>query len=325
MQKIKVAIVGVTGLVGQNVLEVIKEERLMDKVELELFSSEKSAGKRILFCGNEYKIKRLAEASALEKFDYAIFTAGAEVSKKWAKKFAKAGTVVIDNTSYFRKLKNIPLVVPEINKAKINKCDKIIANPNCSTIQLVVVLEKLLKLSEIDKVIVSTYQSVSGAGRRALADLMQGKNQVFEYGINDNIVACIGDIEKDGFSKEEKKLMFETNKILEKNIKIHATCVRVPISVCHGESVYVKFKNNICINDIYKALNAEYLCFFKSGLIYPTNVTKSNKTYIFRLRKVSKNEIAFFVLADNLRRGAAYNAVKILQHLIFQYLIHNNL
>ena len=317
MKKIKLAIVGVTGLVGQTIIDVLKEEGMMGLVELHLFASNKSAGKRILFMDNEYEIKKLDDAVLKENFDYAIFSAGSLVSKIWVKKFASRGTVVIDNTSFFRKKNDIPLIVPEINQFRINKTHKIISNPNCSTIQLALVLDRLRNLSRIKQVVVSTYQSVSGAGRRAVSDLANHTKNVFEKGINNNVVAGIGKQDKNGFFEEEQKLMFETNKILEDDsIQIHATAVRVPISHCHAESVYVRFENGVDKKRFFKALCCDYIVTSKNEIFYPTEVFKSNKTYVCRVRKVSRKEYLFFVIADNLRRGAAYNAVEILKYLI---------
>ena len=194
---------------------------------------------------------------------------------------------------------------------------KIISNPNCSTIQLALVLDRLRNLSRIKHVVVSTYQSVSGAGRRAVADLANYSKNVFEKGINNNVIAGIGKCDKQGFFEEEQKLMFETNKILEDDsIKIFATAVRVPITNCHGESVYVKFENSVDKKRFFKALGCDYIVVSKNDLFYQTEVFKSNKTYVCRVRRVSRNEFLFFVIADNLRRGASYNAVQILKKLI---------
>lgn len=317
MKKIKLAIVGVTGLVGQTLIEVLKEESLLEYIDLVLFASKRSSGKRMIVQGQEYKIFELTDDFEKMKIDYAIFSAGAQVSKCWVEKFTGAGVVVIDNTSAFRLNKNIPLIVPEINDIKDYQDCKLIANPNCSTIQLVLVLDRLRRLSKIDRVDVSTYQSVSGAGRRALFDLANGTTNVFDNGIKNNIIPYIGEIDKSGFCTEEQKIMKETGKILnDKKMQIVATAVRVPISNCHCESVVVKFNYKVKIRDIYKALKCDYLEAVKEKMYFPKDVKGQNKTFVCRIRQVSKCEIAMFIVADNLRRGAAYNAVGILKQLM---------
>ena len=317
MKKIKLAIVGATGLVGKTVLDILKEQNLLFEIEIVLFASKTSAGKRMLVAGNEYKIFEPNEDFENMEIDYAIFSAGGSVSKEWVRRFCDAGVVVIDNTSVFRMNQCVPLIVPEINISEIKSYDKLIANPNCSTIQLAVVLDKLRKINDIEQVVVSTYQSVSGAGRRALNDLINSSKNYFKSGIKNNIIAGIGDFDKKGFCAEETKLMTETGKILkDKKMRVCATAVRVPISVCHGESVYIKCKNNIKLTDVFKVLKCDYIEVLNGGVCLPTEVKGSNKTFVCRVRKVSKNEIAMFIIADNLRRGAAYNAVEILKYLI---------
>lgn len=317
MKKIKLAIVGATGLVGKTIIDILKEENLIFEIELVLFASRRSVGKRMMICGRDYKIFELNEDFDKMGIDYAIFSAGGDVSKCWAKRFTDAGVVVIDNTSVFRMNKKIPLVVPEINISAARHSDKLISNPNCSTIQLVLVLDRLRKISQINQVVVSTYQSVSGAGRRALADLNNQTNHYFINGIKNNIIASIGDVDKSGFCSEEVKLMTETGKILnDKDMRICATAVRVPTSHCHGESVYIKFQDAINLRKIQKALKCDYIEVLNREVGLPTMVKGSNKTYVCRVRKVSKNEILLFVIADNLRRGAAYNAVEIFKYLI---------
>ena len=310
----KLALVGASGLVGQTVLKVLKEEGLIEKFELFLISSNRSAGKILVFNDKHYILHELCDDILKEKFDYAIFVLNEDVSKVWAKQFAKNGTTVIDNSSVFRMNKNVPLVVPEINFNIIKKSDKIIANPNCSTIQLVLVLDKLKGLADFETVVVSSYQSVSGAGKEALLDLETGSNNVFDIEIKDNFIAQIGKISENKFCSEENKIMLESQKILNKKFNISATTVRVPIKFCHGESVYVKFSKKVDIEDIKKALDCENIV-VSEDIFYPTDCENTNETYVFRLRKHSDNEILFFVIADNLRRGAAYNAVQILKRV----------
>lgn len=313
MEKIKMALVGASGLVGKEVLKNLQEEGLADKLELTLYA-DKSAGKKISFNGKKYPLLELDEKS-MPTFDIAIFSAGEEVSKIWAPKFASLGAYVIDNSNAFRREKDIPLVVPEINAQEITKNSKIIANPNCSTIQLVLVLERLLKLAKIKKVIVSTYQSVSGAGSEALDDLKNGTKHVLKMGIKDNLVAQIGDFLDSGYCLEEDKLMFESKKILNAKFDICASVVRVPISRCHGESVYIKFNKALNIEEIKSALECDYIKYSDTPF-YPTECAGTNLTYVCRLRAHSPNEIVMFILADNLRRGASYNAVKIAEYII---------
>lgn len=313
--KNKIAIIGATGLVGNTILKVLLEENLFWGYDISLFVSSRSAGKEFLFEGRRFRLLELDENALSQKFDFVFFSAGSKVSLLWAKKFADRGAVVIDNTSAFRKEKTIPLVVPEINFENISNHTKLISNPNCSTIQLAVVMHKLMLLGEIEKVVVSTYQSVSGAGRRAFLDLKNNAKNVFKCGINDEIIAKIGEIQENDYAEEENKIMFELSKILGKTIDVSATAVRVPTSVGHAESVYVKFKNDVSVIDALAVLDCEHIKVF-NDVVYLKDVRETNFTYVCRLRQKNKNELEFFVMADNLRRGAAYNAVKIVKDLI---------
>ena len=216
----KLALVGASGLVGQTVLKVLKEEGLIEKFELFLISSNRSAGKILVFDDKHYILHELCDDVLKEKFDYAIFVLNEDVSNVWVKKFAKNGTTIIDNSSVFRMNKNVPLIVPEINFNIIKKSDKIIANPNCSTIQLVLVLDRLKKLADFESVVVSSYQSVSGAGKEALLDLETGSNNVFDMGIKDNFIAQIGKCAENKFCSEENKIMLESQKILKDKFNI---------------------------------------------------------------------------------------------------------
>ena len=313
---INLAIIGATGLVGQEVIEVLDEEGLLYDLNLTLFASEKNSGKRYFFKGNEFNILELSEKNLTSNFDVAIFSSGTDVSFAWVERFAAAGTCVIDNSSAFRQHNNVPLVVPEINFDDVKKNYKIISNPNCSTTQLAIVLNKLRRVCEIEQIVVSTYQSVSGAGKSALFDLKNDTNNFYKMGIKNNIIPYISEFDENGNCEEENKIMFELNKILKSQIKICATTVRVPIERCHGESVYVKFKNNVKIEQIKNELKCEYIAVKNDKDVYPSNCTNTNLTYVCRLRQISDNEIMFFVLADNLRRGAAFNAVLILKKLL---------
>lgn len=314
MKNKKLAIVGASGLVGQTILKVLFEENMFD-CEIKLFVSKRSAGKEIIFCNRKFKYIELDEMALNENFDIVFFSAGGEVSLKWAKKFADSGSVVIDNTNAFRRELGVPLVVPEINFDTIKKDTKLISNPNCSTIELAVVLDKLLGLGEIEKVVVSTYQAVSGAGRLALLDLQKNAKNVFKYGINDEIIAKIGEIQENGYSLEENKIMFELGKILNVPLNVSATAVRVPTSICHGESVYVKFKNKVSVLRAKSLLNCKYIK-VTDEIVSLKQVRNTNLTFVCRLRQLQEMELEFFVIADNLRRGAGYNAVKIAKKIL---------
>ena len=315
MDRFKVAIVGATGLVGKTLIKVLKEEGLFDVCEIDLYASDKNYGKVIFYYGREFRIFRLTEKSVDRCYDVVFFCANEEVSKQWVSKFSEKGSFVIDNTNAFRKNEEVPLVVPEINFKKITKKSKIISNPNCSTIELAVVLNSFLSVSKINKVVVCTYQSVSGAGAKAVADLDDGGKRVFPNGIKNNVVAQIGAMDEFGNCSEENKIMFETNKILETSIDVVATTVRVPVKNCHTECVYVEFENEIILDDLKQSLKKDYLVFDENEVFVPTEVVDSNKTFVFRLRQIDKKRVCFVVLADNLRRGAAYNAVEIFKQL----------
>ncbi len=316
--KKKIAIVGATGLVGNTILKVLYEENLFFGYDITLYVSSRSAGKEFLFNGRVFRLLKLDELALKQKFDLVFFSAGSEVSLIWAKRFAETGAVVIDNTNAFRGEETIPLVVPEINFDKITKQTKLISNPNCSTIQLAVVMQKLCLLGEVEKVVVSTYQSVSGAGRKAILDLEKNAKNVFKYGINNEIIAKIGEIKENGCSLEENKIMFELSKILDKKLDVSASAVRVPTTVGHAESVYVKFKNEVNIIDALSVLDCKHIVVCED-VVYLQEIRETNLTYVCRLRQKNKNELEFFVMADNLRRGAAYNAVEIAKNLILKY------
>lgn len=318
MKNVKIAIVGGSGLVGEKIIRILFEERV-NVSEIRLFVSKKSAGKSIILGGKEFRFELLTEKAAEQKFDIVFFSAGDEISKIWAEKFAKHGAYVIDNSNAFRREQNIPLVVPEINGDRILKTTKIIANPNCSTIQLAMVLKSLSKLSQIEKVVVSTYQSVSGAGKEALLDLYNHTNNEIPEMICGNVIEKIGRIEENGFCTEENKIMFEINKILESDYSVCASTVRVPIPFCHTESVYVKFRGNVSVLDAENSLKADKII-IDDILSLPADIADTNLVHVCRIRQFSKDELALFVVADNLRRGAAYNAVLIAKIIINKFL-----
>lgn len=323
MKKLSLAIVGASGLVGQSILEILKEENLLESFDITLFVSDKSAGKSISLNGKNLIYKLLDEKSAKSHFDIALLSAGDDVSKQFAEHFATAGAYVIDNSNAFRRKEDVPLVVPEINASAIKKENKIIANPNCSTIELVIVLEKLKKLSKIEKVVVSTYQAVSGAGHEALSDLENGSRNQISEGIKNNVVAHIGEFSAFGFCTEEDKMMFETNKILNENISLCATTVRVPVPNCHSESVYIKFAYPVLAQMVSDELKCEYINVLSDVVSLPTQCSGTNVTSVCRIRNFSENEVAFFIVADNLRRGASYNAVKIMEYVIDNFIKNN--
>ena len=252
--KYKVAIVGSTGLVGRTVLKILEEKNFTNCTYM-LFSSKKSAGTKLKFLGQNYIIQELTEDSFNTNFDYAIFCAGGSVSEKFAPIATKKGCVVIDNSSVFRMNINVPLVVPEVNPEKIFENNGIIANPNCSTIQAVVALKPLDDKYKIKRIVYSTYQAVSGAGKAGIEDLENGINGMtpkkFPYPIFNNCLPHIDIFMPDGYTKEEYKMINETRKILNRpNLPITATTVRVPVKNCHSESINVEFKNNFNIYDV---------------------------------------------------------------------------
>lgn len=326
--KYKVAIVGSSGLVGRTVLKVLEEKNLSN-VTYTLFSSENSAGKKINFLGEDYIFCKLDENSFNYHFDYAIFCAGGEVSKKYVPLAVSNGCIVIDNSSIFRMDSSVPLIVPEVNSKDISKNNGIIANPNCSTIQAILPLKVLDDLYTIKRIVFSTYQAVSGAGRLGVEDLENksyGKYlKKFTYPIYNNCIPHIDVFMEDGYTKEEHKMINETRKILNKpSLPITATCVRVPVVNCHSESINVELEKDFDLYDIRMALQN-----FPGILVvdnleknqYPI-ATKANgydEVFVGRIRKDPSvdNGLNFWVVADNLRKGAATNAVQILQKLIY--------
>ena len=319
----KLAIVGATGLVGRTVLKVLEEKNLPIS-EYKLFASKNSKGKKINFLNKEYTINELTETSFDENFDYAIFSAGAETSKKYSTIAASKNCIVIDNSSAFRMDKNVPLVVPEVNKCDLLKHKNIIANPNCSTIQAVVALKPLDEKYKIKRIIYSTYQAVSGAGKKGILDLENKETNKFPYQIYNNILPQIDVFLDNGYTKEEEKMINETRKILHKpHLKITATCARVPVLNSHSESINIEFEKDFKLNELIKTLeNAPGVIVqnnFKNQE-YPMaiNATGFDKVFIGRIRRdfSVQNGINIWVVADNIRKGAATNAVQILEELI---------
>lgn len=321
---ISVAIVGATGVVGEMFLKVLEEKKLnIDKYTL--FASSKSKGKIINFMNKEYEVQELTEDSFKdEHFDYALFSAGGSTSEKYAKIAAQNGCIVIDNSSFFRMDKTVPLIVPQVNMEDAYEHFNIIANPNCSTIQAVLPLKALDEKYKIKRVIYSTYQAVSGAGKKGIDDLLLNKVQKFPYPINNNCIPQIDVFTDNDYTKEEIKMIEETRKILKKpKLPITATCVRVPVLNSHAESINVKLEYPFKIDDIKKCLNdfpGIIVLDDPEKLIYPLNsfANGTDEVYVGRIRRdySQENGINFWCVADNIRKGAASNAIEILENLI---------
>ncbi len=332
MKEYKLALVGATGLVGRTALKVLEEFNLPIS-KYEFFSSSRSAGKKILFQGKDYIVKELTEDSFLEdKFDFAIFSAGASTSKKFAPIAVSNGCIVIDNSSAFRMDEDVPLIVPEVNPEEIFNHNGIIANPNCSTIQAVVVLKPLDDAYKIKRIVYSTYQAVSGAGKRALNDYENGirkhldKNytytlEKFSHDIFNNCIPQIDVFEDNLYTKEEMKMINETRKILKhSDLDITATAVRVPVSNCHGESINVEFEKTFYLRDVINLLDNSIGVKVINHPNYPLAqyVSGLNDVFVGRIRRDYSvySGLNLWVVADNIRKGAATNAVQILKNLI---------
>ena len=326
-KKYKLAIVGSTGLVGRTALKVLEEKNLPN-FEYKLFCSKKSAGTKLNFMGKEYITYELTENSFDEGFDFAIFSAGGETSKKYAPIAASKGCIVIDNSSYWRMHEDVPLVVPEVNPEDIKKNTGIIANPNCSTIQAVVPLKVLDDKYKIKRIVYSTYQAVSGAGKNGLEDLVTKANYAdlkkFPHPIHNNCLPHIDVFMEDGYTKEEHKMIDETRKILGKpDLRVTATTVRVPVENCHGESINVEFENDFDLNEVKNLLkNSEGIILYDdpTNNIYPLASVANGRDEVFvgRLRRdfSQANTLNFWCVADNIRKGAATNAIQIMEKMI---------
>ncbi len=326
----KIAIVGATGLVGKEMLKVL-EERNVPVTELFPVASSKSVGKKVLFSGKEYEVISIEDAIK-KKPDIAIFSAGGATSLKWAPSFSDIGTKVIDNSSAWRMKESVPLIVPEINAMILKNDDYIIANPNCSTIQMVMALSPLHKKYGIKRLVISTYQSVSGSGALALNQLKDERSggivkMAYPHKIDLNLIPHAGDFGNDGYTSEETKLVNETNKILNSDISITATVVRVPVEYVHSESVNIEFENDFVIEEVKRLLGAMpgvVVFDFPEANMYPMPILAQGKddVYVGRIRRdLSQGKsLNLWIVSDNLRKGAATNAVQ-----IAQYLISNNL
>lgn len=323
----KVALVGATGLVGSTMLRLL-EERNFPITELLPVASERSLGKSILFKGKEYPVMLAADAIA-QKPQLALFSAGSGPSLEWAPQFAAVGCYVVDNSSAWRMDPTKKLVVPEVNGEALHKEDFIIANPNCSTIQMVMVLQPLHQQYNIKRVVVSTYQSVTGTGQKAIEEMMQqrsGKSitEVYPHPIDFNLIPQIDVFQENGYTKEEMKMVLETCKIMgDDNIKVTATCVRVPVMGGHSESVNIEFNNDFDLSEVRNLLSAAagvHLLDNPANKEYPMPLFVTNKDEVFvgRIRRDESqaNTLNCWIVADNLRKGAATNAIQIAEYLV---------
>lgn len=328
----KVAVVGATGLVGTKMLQVLAE-RNFPVTELIPVASERSVGKEITFKDKQYKIVGM-QAAIDAKPAVAIFSAGGGTSLEWAPKFAAAGITVIDNSSAWRMDANKKLVVPEVNGDTLQAGDKIIANPNCSTIQMVVVLKPLHDKYKIKRVVVSTYQSVTGTGVKAVEQLMNERKGVsgemaYKYQIDMNAIPHIDSFTENGYTKEELKMVNETKKIMgDDNIKVTATCVRIPTVGGHSESVNIEFENDFDLAEVKDLLSKAPGVILQNDddtFLYPMPLTAHDKddTFVGRIRRdeTQPNTLNCWIVSDNLRKGAATNAVQIAEALVTKGLL----
>ena len=323
----KVAIVGATGVVGRTVLKVL-EEKSFRNCTYTLFSSKKSAGTKEKFLNQTYIIQELTEETFNTKYDFAIFCAGGEISKKFIPLAVKSGCIAIDNSSIYRMDPKVPLVVPEVNPRKIYENNGIIANPNCSTIQAVVALKPLDTKYKIKRVVYSTYQAVSGAGRAGIEDLENGINGIppkkFPHPIFNNCLPHIDTFLSNGYTKEEYKMINETRKILDRpDLPITATAVRVPVKNCHSESINVEFERNFDLYELKMLLqNSLGITVIddveKNHYPIATRANGYDDVFVGRIRRDDSVPygVNLWVVSDNLRKGAASNAVQILQKLV---------
>lgn len=327
MKKYKLAIVGATGLVGRTAIQVLEEKNLPIK-SYALFASQKSAGTKLSILGKEYIVEELTEKSFDSGFDFAIFSAGGEISKKFAPIASKKGCIVVDNSSYFRMHNDVPLVVPEVNMEDAFHHNGIIANPNCSTIQAMLPLKALDNKYCLKRVVYSTYQAVSGAGKNALYDLENTDNtkplKKFPYPIYNNCLPHIDVFLENGYTKEEMKMINETRKILHKpDLRVTATTVRVPVRNSHSESINVEFEKDFEMKDLLSTLQSFPNLILQdnpSSNLYPMAIRANgyDEVFVGRIRRDESvpSGINLWVVADNIRKGAASNAIQIVEKLI---------
>ncbi len=328
-----IAVVGATGLVGTKMLQVLAE-RNFPITDLIPVASEKSVGNEILFKNKAYKIVSM-QAAIAAKPQLALFSAGGSTSLEWAPTFAAAGITVIDNSSAWRMDVSKKLVVPEVNGHALTASDKIIANPNCSTIQMVMVLKPLHDAYKIKRVVVSTYQSVTGTGAKAVAQLINERAGItngamaYKYPIDLNALPHIDSFLENGYTKEEMKMVHETKKIMgDDTIKVTATCVRIPTIGGHSESVNIEFENNFDLVDVIKILHTAPGVVVQNNdidFLYPMPIFAQDKddTFVGRIRvdETQPNTLNCWIVSDNLRKGAATNAIQIAEHLIQNHLL----
>ncbi len=322
-----VAVVGATGLVGTKMLEILSEKNFPVR-NLYMYASKKSAGKEVEYKGKSYKVIELKKENILDKdIDIALFSAGGDTSLEFAKYFVEIGAVVIDNSSAWRMDKEVPLVVPEVNPEALKDHKGIIANPNCSTIQAMPVLKALSDRYGLERVVYSTYQAVAGAGIQGIEDLLNGlkgeKPKKFQYDIAGNLIPQIDTFLDNGYTKEEMKMVNETRKILSlPELRVTATCVRVPVVTSHSESVNVELKSDFDLMEVFELLsNTEGVVVEDdtANLKYPMPLYVAGKdpVYVGRIRRdySNKNTLNLWIVSDNIRKGAALNAVQIAEKL----------
>jgi aspartate-semialdehyde dehydrogenase len=328
----KVAVVGATGLVGSQMIRVL-EERNFPVTTFIPVASEKSVGKKVTYKGKEYTVVGMQDAIDM-KPQLAVFSAGGTTSKTWAPKFAEVGTTVVDNSSAWRMEPDIKLVVPEVNAHVLTKSDKIIANPNCSTIQMVVALKGLHKAYQVKRIVVSTYQSVTGTGKRAVDQLMNERKGIegemaYPHKIDMNALPHIDVFLENGYTKEEMKMVNETRKILEDDsIRVTATTVRIPVIGGHSESVNVEFDREFELDEVRRILSntpGVIVMDDPKNNVYPMPIISHNRDEVFvgRLRRdeTQSKTLNMWIVSDNLRKGAATNAIQIAEYLVEKKLI----
>jgi aspartate-semialdehyde dehydrogenase len=322
----KTAVVGATGMVGQTMIKVL-EERNFPVTQLIPAASERSVGKEVIFKGKAVKVVSVLDAVEA-KPEFAIFSAGASTSRDWAPEFARNGTVVIDNSSFWRMDKNVPLIVPEINSHVIKKGDRIIANPNCSTIQMVMALAPLHRKYRIRRLVVATYQSVTGTGVKAVQQMEDERRGIkgemaYAHPIDRNCFPHGGSFQPDGYTTEEQKLIDETRKILEdQTILVTATVVRIPVVGGHSEAVNIEFENDFDLNEVRKLISE-----FPGVVVYdnpaaneypmPLMAHNRDEVFVGRIRRDLSREkcLNLWIVSDNIRKGAATNAVQIAEYM----------
>lgn len=330
----KIAVVGVSGAVGQEFLQILEEHKNFPISDFHIFGSGRSAGKEYTFRGKKYTVKELKHNDDFKNIDIAFVSAGGSVSLEFAPTITKFGTIMIDNSSAFRMDNEIPLVVPEVNaKDALNTPKNIIANPNCTTIQMVVALNAIEKLSHIKRVHVATYQSASGAGASAMDEFVKQYKQLFNdepvtidkfaYQLAYNLIPQVDVFTDNGYTKEEMKMYNETRKIMHSDIEVSATCVRVPVLRAHSEAIWIETEKPISVEEARAAFESATGIIVQdepSKKVYPMplHVSQKEEVFVGRIKKdlTNPNGLSFWVVADQIKKGAALNAVQIAEYLI---------